>query len=388
MIPDYVHPVLGHSVHELFTSLVASQPAGTPAMNKVTPFPLYPCTDSAPKTSSVPFVPKTLTHWSFPISSTASSSQRKSYLMATLNATPDSFSDGSINNTIPAAVDYATSSVAAGADIIDVGGYSTRPGAVYVSPEEEVARVVPVIQAIREANGTSGALISVDTFRCDVAKAAVQAGANCINDVYAFTGPAYLVDAAGQEHLLKMRQVARDLAVPVILMHSRGEASANKDYSQYAYANDAAGRGSVLEGVRVELGQKVDAIVKGKGGLRRWSVIVDPGIGFSKTVEGNTELLRGCSEITKLAHLPGLPMNPLGGFPMLIGASRKSFLGAILAKPDPSGTYPGRETAPNERGWATAAAVACAVQQGAAVIRVHDVIAMGDVLRVASAIWS
>ena len=364
-------------------------------MHKVIPFPQYPNDGTGEKDPLSP--PRTAVHWSFPAPAprTSTLSSRKTYLMATLNATPDSFSDGSVNNTIPAALQYATSSVAHGADIIDIGGYSTRPKAAFVSPEEELARVVPVIQAIRGLGQardssfdndirerTSTALISVDTFRWDVAEAAVMAGANCINDVYAFTGPAYPVDDAAQEHLMKMRQVARDLAVPVILMHSRAEASANKDYSEYGYAAGSDGRGAVLEGVRVELGRKVDDIVKGKGGVRRWFVIVDPGIGFSKTVEGNVELLRSVSRLTAPT-----PSNALAGYPTLVGTSRKSFLGAILAQPDASGTQPGRETEAKDREWATAAAVTCAIQQGAAVIRVHDVQAMHDVVKMSSALW-
>lgn len=371
-------------------------------MYRVIPFPQYPLSSQDDlAASTLQRVPPTASYWTFHVagSSASSAPPRKTYLMGTLNATPDSFSDGSTNNTVPAALRYTTSAVTAGADIIDVGGYSTRPHADFVSTEEEINRVVPVIQAIRQAkhpgvhNDLSAAisrtLISVDTFRWEVAEAAVKAGANCINDVYAFTGPTYPVDEAGQQHFLKMREVARRLAVPVILMHSRGEASANKDYSAYDYAKDPRGRGSILEAVRVELGQKVDAAVRGKGGLRRWFVIVDPGIGFSKTLDGNLELLRSSSAIVDPLQKAGKQKarNLLAGYPTLIGASKKSFLGAILAKPDASNGYQGRETSPAERTWATSAAVAAAVQQGATVVRVHDVLDMGDVVRVASLLW-
>lgn len=364
----------------------------TPVLKKVVPFPSYPSNG----TDTGKFaVPKTSHYWEF----TTSGVSRRTYIMATLNTTPDSFSDGSLHDTLPAALSYAKSAVAAGADIIDIGGYSTRPGAVFVSTAEEHARVVPVITAIRESmwnrddtdDGTSqdqaGPLISVDTFRWEVAEAAVRAGANCINDVYAFTGPTYPVNSAGQEHLEKMRTVARDLAVPVILMHSRGEASASKDYTEYSYAADSGGRGAVVEAVKVELGQKVDAIVKGKGGLRRWFVIVDPGIGFSKSVQGNLELLRDSALIVRegsCGRNTRAP-NPLAGYPILIGTSRKSFLGTILSQS--VGGYQGRETKPAERDWATAAAVACAVQQGANVVRVHDVLEQGDVIRVSQMLW-
>lgn len=403
IIPNYVHPGLKRTVGGLFSSLMASLPHDNPVMYRVIPFPQYPLPSASEAgAADLPVVPPTASYWKFPAASasTPQVAPRKTYVMATLNATPDSFSDGSINNTIPAALAYATSAVANGADIIDIGGYSTRPGAQYVSPEEETNRVVPVINAIRNAAPSADigdkiasqirqTLISVDTFRWDVAEAAVKAGANCINDVYAFTGPAWPVDAEGKAHLQKFREVARVLAVPVILMHSRGEASANKDYSMYDYAQDARGRGAVLEAVRVELGEKVDAAVKGKGGLRRWLVIVDPGIGFSKTVEGNLELLRQSSEIVDFKTTVGRERspNPLAGYPVLIGASRKSFLGLILAQKDASGTYEGRETKPVERTFATAAAAACAVQQGATVVRVHDVLEMGDLVRVSSLLW-
>lgn len=223
--------------------------------------------------------------------------KRKTHLMATLNVTPDSFSDGSVHNTMPTALSYVSEAVTAGASIIDIGGYSTRPGAAFVDVQEEVERVVPVVQAIRELNSVSrDVLISVDTFRPEVAEASILAGANCINDVYAFTGPTSYPSVAsdGEKCMAEMKRVARKTAVPVVLMHSRGDAGQNKDYSAYDYAHD----GAVLEGVRVELGEKVDAIVKGKGGIRRWYVIMDPGVGFSKTVEGNLEVLRDGARIS------------------------------------------------------------------------------------------
>jgi dihydroneopterin aldolase/2-amino-4-hydroxy-6-hydroxymethyldihydropteridine diphosphokinase/dihydropteroate synthase len=147
--------------------------------------------------------------------------------------------------------------------------------------------------------------ISIDTFRWEVAEAGIKAGANCINDVYAFTGPdSWPLSPAGTEkgerealYTTKLKAVAREHAVPVILMHSRGDAGRNKDYSGYKYVEGDLGRSSVLEGVRVELGAKVDQIVLGKGGVRRWLVIADPGIGFSKALDGNLELLRSARDI-------------------------------------------------------------------------------------------
>ncbi|EMD36886.1 hypothetical protein CERSUDRAFT_114805 [Gelatoporia subvermispora B] len=397
ILPTYRHPVLRKPVHTLLSDLLEHQTAGTPVLSKVVPFPKYPNVDGS-------IVPSTAAYWTFPTSSLpAHSAPRKTYIMGTLNATPDSFSDGSRHNNMPAAIAYTTSCVADGADIVDIGGYSTRPHADYVSPEEEIARVVPVIEAIRGLSKDAGSddslpakaadiLISVDTFRWDVAEAAVKAGANCINDVYAFVGPEWPLTQASSEHFLKMRKVARDLAVPVILMHSRGEASANKDYSQYVYATPPQGPGAVLEGVRAELAERVDAAVRRRGGIRRWLVIVDPGIGFSKTVDGNLEVLRNAAAVTADAPLSRYghnsnERNPLAGFPQLIGTSRKSFLGAILAQSDADDAKQGRETRPDERGWATAAAVACAVQQKADVIRVHDVQQMRDVIKIGSALW-
>jgi dihydroneopterin aldolase / 2-amino-4-hydroxy-6-hydroxymethyldihydropteridine diphosphokinase / dihydropteroate synthase len=361
-------------------------------MNKVIPFP---------QTYSEPHVYKdgitvyrTANYWVYP-SAPSLSAPQKTYIMATLNVTPDSFSDGSINNTVPTGLSYTARAIEAGADIIDIGGYSTRPGAAFVSTEEESERVTSMIAAIRSssqpANGSGGSekasdppLISVDTFRWEVAQAAARAGVNCINDVYAFTGSNYPPTEESYEHLKMMRKIARDRALPVVLMHSRGEASANKDYSQYAYAADTRGRGAVVEAVRVELGEKVERIVKGNGGLRRWLVVVDPGVGFSKTLDGNLEVLRDAAAVVG-PNTYDMKRNPLAGFPILIGASRKSFLGTILSQAD--GSYEGRETKPIERGWATAATVACAVNQRANVVRIHDVLEMGDVVRVCSQLW-
>lgn len=403
MIPEYIHPAAKRSIKDLFTDLINKQPADTPLINKVTPFPRYPfCrpdTPSEPGSFQLPKispVPPTATYWKYPVLSSTSLPakaipKRKTYIMGTLNVTPDSFSDGSVNNTVPAALRYAQLATEGGADILDVGGYSTRPGAEHVTPEEEFTRVVPVIQAIRTQcqQGALGdpsreLLISVDTFRWEVAEEAVHAGANCINDVCAFRGPEWPIDASSDGNFAKMKQVARELVVPVVLMHSRGAASANKDYSSYLYAEDS----STVEGVRVELGARVESIVKGKGGLRRWLVIIDPGVGFSKSVEGNLELLRHANTFADPEFCVGNPphLNALAGYPMLVGASRKSFLGLVLAKPDEEGSYAGRETKADERDFATAGAVAWAVQSKAGIVRVHNVEGLGDVVRITSAI--
>ena len=308
MIPDHTHPVYQKSIHELLRDLSGKDPS----LCRVLPFPRYPLLADHPwPFPAVPVVPRTLTHWTYPVvgEPPRAGVKRKTHIMATLNATPDSFSDGATHDTLETGLKYARESVEGGASIIDIGGYSTRPGATFVSTEDEVNRVIPLVQAIRGGNPSLAATgmtsrlreipISIDTFRAEVARVSILAGANCINDVYAFTGPHSFpcaddaVKNAAEICMASMKHIAREYAVPTILMHSRGEAAEHKDYSKYM--NGASG--SVICGVQVELGDKVERIIKGKGGVRRWMVIVDPGIGFSKTVEGNLELLRDASKI-------------------------------------------------------------------------------------------
>lgn len=282
MIPHYVHPKLHKTIGTLLHELRVF--ASDAPLQRVVPFPCYPALESE--------CPSTLTHWTL---ASGSSLKAKTLIMATLNATPDSFSDGSLHNTIPSALEYGRRSVKAGTSIVDIGGYSTRPRASLVTVEEEMERVIPIIQSLRQDEELKSIPFSIDTFRPEVAKAAVLAGANCINDVYSFTGPdSFPLKDEHEENLRAMQKVAKELAVPVILMHSRGDAGQNKEYEDYSYAAD----GKFIEGVRVELGHKMEKIVKGKGGIRRWFVVVDPGIGFSKPTEGNLELLRNAAAIT------------------------------------------------------------------------------------------
>jgi dihydroneopterin aldolase/2-amino-4-hydroxy-6-hydroxymethyldihydropteridine diphosphokinase/dihydropteroate synthase len=312
MIPDYEHPITKESVKSLLKSSMSKNTPDAQPMRKVIPFPRHLSQNTPleePSAESIR-VPPTLSYWTHPYRTcSVRTPGRKTRIMGIINVTPDSFSDGSQYATVTSALAHASESVAAGANVLDIGGYSTRPGATFVGTEQEIARVRPVIDAVRQA-GSSGNLgkdkladviISVDTFRPEVAEAAILSGANCINDVYAFMGPTWwkggefdkgVVEEAG-EYLKEMKRVARKYAVPVVLMHSRGDAGSNKDYGKYSYAREA-----VVEGVRIELGEKVDRIVKGKGGLRRWMIIVDVGIGFGKTVEGNLELLRSASKVT------------------------------------------------------------------------------------------
>ncbi|KAF8062308.1 Dihydropteroate synthase-like protein [Lyophyllum atratum] len=391
MIPDFIHPVYQAPLWKLLDDL----PEEDLSMRKVVPFPRYPLPTGQAWPHGVRSVPPTLTYWTYPIISNKRPKRglnRKTYLMATLNATPDSFSDGAMHHTLETAMGYARKSADAGASIIDIGGYSTKPGASFVSTDDEINRIVPIISAIRASKDSDSPLdsrlqeipISIDTFRWEVARASILAGANCINDVYAFTGredvyPLPDSDAVkrAEDSMAQMKAVAREFAVPVILMHSRGDAGKNKDYDMYG-----AGPGAVIRGIQEELGNKIDRIVTGRGGVRRWMVIVDPGVGFSKTVEGNLEILRDASDIVADVKISS-KRNSLRGYPQLIGPSRKSFLGAILAKGEG-----GRETSPKERVWATAAAVACAVQQGAMVVRVHDTREMADVVAVADELWA
>lgn len=288
--------------------------------------------------------------------------------MATLNATPDSFSDGGVNNTIPTAVEYALNALKDGAHIIDVGGYSTRPGAADVSPEEETTRVVTTIQALRAAGVE--APISVDTFRTAVAKAAVEAGANCINDVRALREDGFPA-------------VAKQLGVPVIMMHSRGEdVRLDKHYD-----------GGVMTGVRRELGQQVRGALE--AGVRRWNIIADPGIGFSKTVAGNLEMIRNLSQFTSSSALDGpgvgissnrlsahinfhLSSDPLASLPVLVGTSRKSYLGTLIGETSLPAT---------ERDDATLAACVASIHQGCDILRVHDVKRCRDAALVADALY-
>ncbi|EPQ51788.1 Dihydropteroate synthase [Gloeophyllum trabeum ATCC 11539] len=402
MIPDYKLPTSTKSIARLLKELEASSREDAAHMYKVIPFPRYAGSDTEPPTSSssdgvkLPAVPATERSWKYPSTYSPGSKlgRSKTYIMAILNATPDSFSDGDTHNTPEAALKYAMSSVQAGMDILDIKGYSAKPNAPFVSPQEEIDRVLPAIRAVRSVNAGAAdgnaddfenlrnALVSIDTFRPDVAEVAIRAGANCINDVYAFVGQEYPVKESSAEHFLRMRKLARNLAVPVVLVHSAGDSGNKKDYSDYDYAHDH----KVLEGIRVELGEKVEAAVRGKGGLRRWMVIVDPGVAFSKSWEEDLAILRNYANIVS-EYRGRRERNPLAGYPLLIGTSRKGVLGHVLEQPDRDGAHPGRQTTPGERDWATAAAVSSAVLQGAIAVRAHNVQGIAEVFRVADALW-
>ena len=253
-----------------------------------------------------------------------------------LNLTPDSFSDGGRLSTVEDALRAAGRMLAQGADGLDLGGQSTRPGASDVGPEEEARRVLPALAAIRATHPE--AILSVDTFRAPVAAAALEAGADWINDV-----------GGGRRDPAILKVVAA-ADCPYVLMHSRGDSTSMDDLAIY--------RDVVLE-VRQEL-------LEGSGramaaGIRRERLIWDPGLGFAKTTEQNLELLR------RLSELAG------DGFPVLVGPSRKRFIGAVLEEPRP-----------RARLWGTAAVCGQAIAAGAAILRVHDVGPIVQVVRMAA----
>ncbi len=272
----------------------------------------------------------------------------RTLVMGVLNATADSFSDGGRYLGAEQAVAHGRALAAAGADIVDVGGESTRPGAHRVAPEVEAARVVPVISAL----AADGIVVSVDTMRASVAEAAVAAGASYLNDV------------SGGRADPQMAAVVADSGLPWILMHWRPSTDGGDRHFTHR-VTDAGSYRDVVAEVSGELLAQVDAAVA--AGVDPDRLILDPGLGFAKTAEHNWALLHA------LPTLVGL------GFPILIGASRKRFLGSLLADAD------GVERAPAERDEATAAISALAAAGGAWGVRVHDVARSRDAVAVAGA---
>ncbi len=274
---------------------------------------------------------------------------KRTYVMGIINATPDSFSgDGVLaagEDWVQAAVAQGVRFVAEGAHILDVGGESTRPGAQPIDAEEEIRRVVPVIRALRDAVDVP---ISVDTYKAAVAEAALDAGADMVNDVWALR-----MDP-------DMAAVVAQRGVPIILMHNRSrpknavqEARLGGRYVGIEYEN-------LIEDVKRELMESV-ALARAAG-IPDEHIILDPGIGFGKTVEQNLELI---DRLDALADL---------GYPILLGPSRKSFIGYTLDLP------------PDQRVEGTAAAVAIGIDRGADIVRVHDVLYMARVAAMTDAI--
>jgi dihydropteroate synthase len=266
----------------------------------------------------------------------------RTYLMGILNVTPDSFSDGGKFDTIESAVSQAESLINGGADIIDIGGQSTRPGAEEITLEEELHRVLPVLQALRNrTDSCANVPISIDTTRSAVATAAVAAGADMVNDI------------SGGIADPKMFSAVAELGVPIVLMHMRGTPQTMQQQTNYR---------DLMTEIYQFLQSQIEAAIA--AGIDRDKIVIDPGIGFAKTAAHNLEILK---------HLPILKKL---GQPLLVGTSRKSFIGQILNQPDPQ-----------QRVWGTAAACSAAIAGGADILRVHDLPQMSEVCRVADAIF-
>ncbi|MBP1728890.1 MAG: dihydropteroate synthase [Deltaproteobacteria bacterium] len=258
--------------------------------------------------------------------------------MGVLNVTPDSFSDGSSYRTVADAVAAALQMVADGADIIDVGGESTRPDAAPVAAAEELQRVMPVIERLV---GKIPVPLSIDTWKASIAAAALQAGAEIVNDISAMTFDPRMVEVvAGSE-------------AGLVLMHTRGTPAAMQKDTAYL---------DVMAEIAAFLQSAIDSAVS--AGIQKERLVVDPGIGFGKSAAGNLEIIRRLRELTVVDR------------PILIGTSRKSFIGTVL----------GREV--TDRLFGTAASVAVAMMNGASIFRVHDVRAVRDTVDMVRAIIS
>ena len=276
--------------------------------------------------------------------------------MSIINVTPDSFSDGGLHMTVDAALAAAKQHVAEGADILDIGGVSTRPGSSHVTEDEEVQRVIPVIRAIRDSGITTP--ISVDTYRASVAEKSIAAGANIINDI------------SGGLHDPDMFSTIARLDCAFVLMHMRGKPEeVNLPTHQQYEAND------VVAGVRGELAATVRKAIA--AGIKRWNIILDPGVGFSKNAEGNLQLLRNLPAVTGRAphQADDADSELLSRFPVLLGVSRKGFLGKLTNQTDAA-----------QRDIASSAVHSLAVAQGISILRVHNVPAARDTVLVADAI--
>jgi dihydropteroate synthase len=262
---------------------------------------------------------------------------KKTYIMGILNVTPDSFSDGGEFNNIHTALTQAQTMINNGVDIIDIGGQSTRPGAIQISLEDELTRTIPIIKAIRTESNIP---ISIDTTRAEVAKAAIKAGADIVNDI------------SGGTFDPEMLMTVGELNVPIILMHIRGNPQNMQQLTDY---EDLIGD---IYNFLFEQIKKAIAC-----GIKQHHIIIDPGIGFAKNHEQNLELIRNLATFKTLKC------------PLLIGISRKSFIGKILNQPNPK-----------DRIWGTAAACSAAIFYGADILRVHDVQEMREIALVADAI--
>jgi dihydropteroate synthase len=261
----------------------------------------------------------------------------RTYIMGVLNVTPDSFSDGGKFQTIDTAIARSIEMVASGVDLIDIGGESAKPGAIPVDEKTELERVIPVIRGIRQHSDTQYIPISIDTNKATVAQAAIEAGADIINDV-----------SGGKNDPQMFSTVAR-LGVPYMMMHMRGTPSTMQQMTDYI---DLVGE--ILAFFESQIQTAIEH------GIDRSNIIIDPGIGFAKTYAQSIELIRHLDKFHEL------------DLPLLVGVSRKSFIGSIL-----------NQKSPERRVWGTAAACCAAIAGGADILRVHDVAEMVDVCRVA-----
>jgi dihydropteroate synthase len=270
---------------------------------------------------------------------------KRTLLMGVLNITPDSFSDGGKFLAPDRAIAHALSLEKAGADLLDIGAESTRPGSIGISVVEELRRLLPVLQALR---GKLKIPISIDTRKSGVAEIAIGAGAEIINDV------------SGLNHDPSIAEVAARRRVPLILMHMRGEP---RTMQKAPFARNVMK--DITQGLRASIQKARTA------GVARSQIILDPGIGFGKSFEQNYEILRRLPELAKL------------GYPLLVGTSRKGFLGQTLALGKGSSAGKTKPVPAEERIWATAATVTASILGGAHIVRIHDVAEMAQVVSVA-----
>lgn len=267
---------------------------------------------------------------------------KRTYIVGILNVTPDSFSDGGDFNKLETGLAQAKKMVKAGADMIDIGGQSTRPGSEVVSIDDELNRVLPIIKLLRSQKNICAEIpISVDTTKAIVAEKAIEAGANLINDI------------SGGTYDDEMFSVVSALKVPIILMHIRGTPKTMQKLTDY---QDLIGE------IYQFLESRIEVAIR--AGIEREKIIIDPGIGFAKNYEQNLEIIRNLSKFKSL------------NCPILVGLSRKSFIGQILNQPDAK-----------QRVWGTAAGCVAAIAQYVDILRVHDVKEMSEVCRVADIIF-
>ncbi len=265
----------------------------------------------------------------------------QTYIMGVLNVTPDSFSDGGKFQTVDAAIEASIDMITSGVDIIDIGGESTKPGAIPVDEKTELERVIPVIRGIRLHPDTQYVPISIDTSKATVAQAAIEAGADIINDV------------SGGNNDPQMFSTVAGLGVHYMMMHMRGTPSTMQQMTDYT---DLVGE--ILAFFERQIQMAIEH------GIDRSNIIIDPGIGFAKTYAQNIKLIQHLDKFQKL------------DLPLLVGVSRKSFIGSIL-----------NQKSPEHRVWGTAAACCAAIAGGVDILRVHDVAEMVDVCRVADVLF-